>query len=134
MMLPHNTTVAVVDGENFNLFHNSGHEGELTLKAATSPTLHAGNAGSGGRHISNASNPNASLQSEDGFAAAAAAWLNRQVLDGSIESLMVIAAPRTLGELRKHYHKELEAVLEGELSKDLVGHAVADIEAAIHNG
>lgn len=133
MMLPHNTTVAVVDGANLNLFHNSGHEGELALKAAPSPALHAGNAGSGGRHYSSSGNPDVHHQEEDGFAAAAAAWLNRQVLDGKIESLMVIAAPKTLGELRKHYHKALAAVLEAELAKDLVGRPVADIEAAIHH-
>ena len=45
-------------------------------------------------------------------------------------ALVVIAAPKTLGELRKHYHKQLETVLEGELSKDLVGRPVADVEAA----
>lgn len=133
MMLPHNATVAVIDGENFSLFHNGGDEGALALKAVESPSLDGGNAGSGGRHRSSAANPDDSRQAEDGFAAAAAAWLNRQVLDGRIESLMVIAAPKTLGELRRHYHKELEAVLEGELSKDLVGHPITDIEAAIHH-
>lgn len=133
MMLPHNTTVAVVDGQSLNLFQNGGHEGELTLKAVPSPTLHATNAGSGGRHYSSSGNPDVHHQAEDGFAAAAAGWLNRQVLDGKIEALVVIAAPKTLGELRKHYHKQLEAVLEGELSKDLVGRPVAEIEAAIHH-
>ncbi|WP_242154832.1 host attachment protein [Sphingomonas sp. BAUL-RG-20F-R05-02] len=43
----------------------------------------------------------------------------------------MIAAPRTLGELRKHYHKTLEAKLVGEVSKDLTGHTTADIEKAI---
>ena len=133
MMLPHNTTVAVVDGQSLNLFHNGGHESELALKAAPSPVLHAGNAGSGGRHQSSSGNPDNSHQSEDAFAAAAAGWLNRQVLDGKIEALVVIAAPKTLGELRKHYHKQLEAVLEGELSKDLVGRPIAEVEAAIHH-
>lgn len=133
MMLPHNATVAVLDGETMSLFHNGGDEGALALKAVDSPKLDGGNAGSGGRHHSSASNPDDSRQSEDGFAAAAAAWLNRQVLDGKIEALMVIAAPKTLGELRRHYHKELEAVLEGELSKDLVGHAIRDVEAAIQH-
>ena len=46
-------------------------------------------------------------------------------------AMMVIAAPRTLGELRKHYHKALQAVLSGELAKDLAGHPLADIEAAV---
>ena len=133
MMLPHNTTVAVIDGQSFNLFRNGGHESDLALKAVPAPPLHAVNAGSGGRHYSSSGNPDARHQHEDGFAAAAAAWLNRQVLDGAIEALVVIAAPATLGELRKHYHKQLESVLEAELSRDLVGRPVADIEAAIRN-
>lgn len=133
MMLPHNATVAVLDGETLALFHNGGNEGDLALKAVDSPALNGGNAGSGGRHHSSSANPDDSRQFEDGFAAAAAAWLNRQVLDGKIDALVVIAAPKTLGELRRHYHKELEAVLEGELSKDLAGHPISDIEAAIQH-
>jgi len=43
----------------------------------------------------------------------------------------VIAAPKTLGELRKHWHKALEAKLVGELAKELTGHSVGDIEAAV---
>ena len=39
--------------------------------------------------------------------------------------------PRTLGELRKSYHKKLSEVLRGEISKDLTGHAVHDIEKTI---
>ena len=43
----------------------------------------------------------------------------------------IIAAPRALGEMRKHYHKTLSAKLLGEISKDLTGHPIADIESAI---
>ncbi|MBC7506924.1 MAG: host attachment protein, partial [Sandarakinorhabdus sp.] len=60
-----------------------------------------------------------------------AAMLNSQVLDGKIDSLIVVAAPRTLGELRKHYHKALSAVLVGEIAKELTGHSIADIEKTI---
>ena len=38
---------------------------------------------------------------------------------------------RTLGEMRKGYHKQLSAVLIGELDKDLTGHSVQDIEKAL---
>jgi len=43
----------------------------------------------------------------------------------------VIAPPKTLGELRKHYHKEVSSRITGELAKDLTGHPVPDIEKAI---
>lgn len=131
MILPNGATVAVADGETLKLFRNGAHEGSVALSAVAAPELDGGNAGSGGRHHSSSGNPDDKTQAEDGFAAASAAWLNTQVLGGKIAALMVIAAPRTLGELRKHYHKQLEAVLVGELAKDLVGHSVADIEAAV---
>ena len=131
MILPNSATVAVADGETLKLFRNGAHDGALSLSAIAAPELDGGNAGSGGRHRSSAGNPDDKTQAEDGFAAASAAWLNRQVLDGKINALMVIAAPRTLGELRRHYHKQLQAVLVGELAKDLVGRPVAEIEAAV---
>ena len=53
-------------------------------------------------------------------------------MSGSVDELVVIAAPRTLGELRKHYHKTLSVKLVGEVSKDLTGHSVADIEKAVN--
>ena len=64
-------------------------------------------------------------------AVATAAWLNQEVLGRRIDDLVVVAAPKSLGELRKHYHKALQAKLLGELAKDLTGHSVADIEAAL---
>jgi hypothetical protein len=39
--------------------------------------------------------------------------------------------PRTFGELRKHYHKSLSAILVGEIEKDLTGHNIQDIEKAL---
>ena len=45
--------------------------------------------------------------------------------------MLIIAAPRALGEMRKHYHKALSAMLKGEIAKDLTGHSLADVEAAV---
>lgn len=129
MILPNGATVAVADGKSLSLFKNAGHEGGVSLSPLAAPELAGGNAG--GSHHSSAAEPDDRTQAEDGHAAAAAAWLNKQVLDGKIAALVVIAAPRALGELRKHYHKALQAVLAGELAKDLAGHPLADIEAAL---
>ncbi|MGK6321493.1 host attachment family protein [Sphingomonas sp. DT-51] len=68
---------------------------------------------------------------EDRFAAEAADLLKRRALSNDFESLIVVAPPRTLGELRKHYHKEVSQRLTGELSKDLTGHTIPDIEQAL---
>ena len=131
MLLPINATVAVADGETLALYRNGGHAGAVSLTALPAPQLEEASAGSGGRHYSSAGNPDDGRQDEDDFAAGAAAWLNRQVLDGKIEALMVIATPKTLGELRKHYHKALQAALVGELAKEMVGRSVEDIAAAV---
>ena len=54
--------------------------------------------------------------------------LRKRALRNEFESLVIVAPPRTLGELRKHYHKEVQKRLAGEVAKDLTGHPVAEIE------
>lgn len=131
MILPNDATVAVVDGERLRLFRNKAPEPHIRLAVMDAPELIADNAGSGLRHKSSAANPDDTRLSEDGFAAAAAGLLNRQVLAGEIGALFVIADPRTLGEMRRHYHAELKSRLVGELAKDLTAHTVEAIEAAL---
>ncbi|WP_085809778.1 host attachment family protein [Sphingomonas sp. TZW2008] len=70
---------------------------------------------------------------EDRFAADAAELLKKRALSNDFEALIVVAPPKTLGELRKHYHKEVSDRLSGELSKDLTGHPIPDIEKALLN-
>jgi protein required for attachment to host cells len=68
---------------------------------------------------------------EDRFAGEVADLLKRRALANEFEKLIVVAPPRALGELRKHYHKEVESRLVGEIDKDLTGHTLPDIEAAL---
>ena len=131
MKIPKGAMVAVADGEILNLFQNDGDESAPNLSAMPDAVVSTDNKGSGGRHHNSSANPSDSQHDEDSFAAGTAAMLNKQVLDGKIESLIIVAAPRTLGELRKHYHKALTAVLAGEIPKDLTGHSVADLEKTI---
>src|SRR3954470_5937216 len=116
MKLPKNAVIAVADGETLNLYRNSGEEGAPSLTALPDADVATTNMGSGGRHQSSSANPSDSQQDEDSFAAGIAALLNKRVLDGKIDDLIIVAAPRTLGELRKHYHKSLEAKLVGEIA------------------
>lgn len=131
MILPNDTTVAVVDGKKLRLFRNKGAEPHIRLVALEVPDIEADNGGSGGRHRSVSANPDDSRLEEDDFAAQAASFLNHQVITGKIGALYVIADPRTLGELRRHFHEALRSKLVGELAKDLTGHAVDAIEAAL---
>jgi protein required for attachment to host cells len=131
MQLAHGTVVAVLDGEILNLYRNTGSEADLTLVALSAVDPSGDNKSAGSRHHSSSANPDHGRLEEDSFAAAAAQMLNKQALENKFDHLVVIAAPKTLGELRKHWHKALEAKLAAELSKDLTGHSLADIEAAL---
>lgn len=131
MQLPKGATVAVADGKKLNLYKNTGDEHDPKLTVVPASVDDNENRGSGGRHHSSSANHDAGQLEEDSFAAGVADLLNKQVLGGSISALVIVAAPKTLGELRKHYHAKLSAVLISEISKDLTGHPVHDIEKAI---
>ncbi len=72
-------------------------------------------------------------QDEDRFAAEAAAMLEREVRGGHIETLIVVAAPKTLGVLRKHFTPEVSKRIVGEIAKDLAGRPTDEIATAIGN-
>jgi protein required for attachment to host cells len=131
MLLPHGTVIALVDGEKLDLFRNGGNESHPELAPLPAPTLDETRHNAGQRQDSNRGNPSGHHHLEASHAAAVAEWLNSQVLGHKIEHLVVIADPRTLGEMRRHYHKQLEAVLLGELAKDLAGRSGPDIIAAL---
>jgi protein required for attachment to host cells len=130
MLIPHGTVIALVDGKNFELYRNSGNEAEPVLDAMDAPKLDTHNHSGGGHHSSSA-NPTGHLADEDAHANAAVQWLNSQVLGHRIDQLIVIAAPRTLGEMRHHYHKMLERALVTELAKDLNGRQPGEILDAL---
>ena len=129
MKLPKGALVAVVDGEKLALFENTGQQ-EVQLTAKPTPDIAERASGAAGR-ISSEANPDNDTQAEDGFAMGVADVLNKWVLTNKVEHLFVIAAPKTLGQLRKGWHKETEGRLVGELSKDLTGHSTDQIAAAI---
>ena len=56
---------------------------------------------------------------------------SRYALAGEFEKLIIVAPPKTLGELRKHYGKQLSERIAGELAKDLTGHSTDQIAAAV---
>lgn len=128
MLLPHGTVFAVVDGTNFELYRNAGIEAEPRLEALPTPELELTNFSAGAR-INDANSRHAARTgdgSNDGVdesahAIAVADWLNHQVLQHKIDKLVVVADPRSLGEMRKRYHKQLKEVLCAELAKTMTG-------------
>ena len=129
MKLPKGALVAVVDGEKLALFENTGQQ-EVQLSARPTPTIADRASGAAGR-ISSEANPDNDTQAEDGFAMGVAEVLNKWVLTNKVDHLLVIAAPKTLGQLRKGWHKETQGKLVGEIAKDLTGHSTDQIAAAI---
>ncbi len=121
MLLPHGTFVAVVDGHSMELFRNGGNEAFPALMEMPRPDIDAHNKQFAVSFSSSSGNHADTLVEEAGFAAAAVDYLNHKVLDHKISNLVIIAPPRTLGEMRRHYHKELKGKLIGELAKELVG-------------
>ena len=134
MILPNGAIVAVADGHDLSLYRNTGTETKLQLTELDAAEIDAGNAGSGGRHRNDSANPDPDRAAEDAFAASAVEALNKLVLgNAAITGVVVIADPRTLGEMRRNYHPTLKAKLIAELDKDLSGRPVAEITTAIQN-
>jgi protein required for attachment to host cells len=143
MDIPHNTHLVVVDGRKLLLFKNDGSvaDPKLTLcehrEEASTATRDQG-TGQPGKTQSRVGGVQSGYEQtdfhqmdEDNFAANAADMLKREVLEGHIDSLIVVAAPRTLGEMRKHYHSEVQKRVVGEISKDLAGRPTAEIATLV---
>lgn len=143
MQVPHNSVVLVADGRKLLFLRNEGDDVHPNLQVEHAEeranpatrdqaTDAAGGASSTQGAARSSVEPTDFHQlEEDRFAADAADLLKRRALVNDFESLIIVAPPRTLGELRKHYHKEVSQRLAGELDKDLTGHPIADIEQAL---
>lgn len=132
MKLPHKSHVAIVDGENFMLMQNVGQPFEPSLEVVTLPDLDPSNFSAGARHQGMVGRDVARSDLDElAHGAAVAEWLNEKAIAGKIEQIAIIADPKTLGEMRRHYHKELKSRLVGELDKALFGQPTSRIEKAI---
>jgi protein required for attachment to host cells len=144
MQVPHNTFVVVADGAKMLFFRNEGDADFLKLEVErkreqenlqdremkTDDRGRTFDASGGAGHSAYEETDFHQLE-EDRFAADTAEMLRKRALRNDFESLIIVAPPRTLGELRKHYHKEVEKRLAGEIAKDLTGHPVEEIEKII---
>ena len=131
MILPTGTTVAVTDGETIRLFHNRGVKPGVHLVEVTAAPPAPAHSGSGARHHTGSANPDGRRLNEDDFAAATAALLNTLSLGGTIKHLVVVSDPRTLGEMRKHFHRDLRGKIIGEFAKDFSRRPLKDITSLI---
>ena len=144
MQVPHNSFVLVADGRKMLFFRNEGDAEFLKLEVERKREHDVGedrdmktdDAGrtfdaSGGAGRSAYEEVDFHQLEEDRFAAEAAEMLKQRALRNDFDSLIIVAPPRTLGELRKHYHKEVEKRLVAEVAKDLTNLPVPEIERVL---
>lgn len=142
MQMDPDTMVLVADGRKMLFFRNKGDaqhpnlEAELVEQKDNPSHLDqasdkAGQASSTGTASGTMGENDYHELEEQRFAAEIADMLKRRALANEYEKLIVVAPPTALGEIRKHYHKEVRDRLVGEVAKDLTGHPVPEIEKII---
>lgn len=143
MQIPHDSFVLVADGRKSLFFRNEG-DGDFPNLAMErkevkeNPDHHeqaSDTAGQASSPVGGASGTMGETDfhvlEEQRFAADTAAMLKERALRNEYEALVVVAPPKTLGELRKHYHKEVEKRLVAEIPKDLTNLPVPEIERVL---
>jgi protein required for attachment to host cells len=158
MQVPHNAYVLVADGTKMLFFRNEGDadfpklEVEEQREEEDPKDSDQGRSEPGRTFSSNRGDPRTGgygstvgaarsaysetdfhQQQKDNFAHDAAEMLKKKALANEFDKLIVVAPAKTLGELRKHYHKEVEARLAGEIAKDLTNMPVVEIERLLQN-
>ena len=125
----HNALVVVADGTGARFFRNTGHKNKVSLAAEGEflPTNLIDDGPAGKRP------PESSKQetNEATFAKQIAAELYRRAHIGDFATLVLIADPQTLGQIRPTLHKEVQERLVIEISKTLTRASIADIEKAL---
>jgi len=143
MVLPNNALVLVADDRKMLFLRNHGDESRIDLQLEAhqerkNPATCDQGTDRLGRSFRSFGTQRNSLaqsdfhQTEEGrFAAEAAILLKERVLNHDFKALVVIAPPRTLDELGKYYHKEVESRILLEMHQDLTGFPISDIESAL---
>ena len=143
MNLSNNTLVLVADGRKMLFLRNHGDAAQIDLRVEAhreqdNPSNYDQASDAPGRIFTSVGSRRSAMEEtdfhqveEDRFAAKAADLLRERALGGDFEKLIVVAPPRTLGELRKHYHKEVASRIVVEINKDLTNRPIEEIEAAL---
>lgn len=142
MQLNHMTWVVVADGGKYLLLHNAGDEKFLDLRVLRkveidTPPARGLSSDRPGR-MPDGEHGKSALEETDWhivekqrFSAELAARLLDWAAKQRFENLVVVADPRTLGELRNAYGSKLENSLVAEIGKDLTNLPIAEIESVL---
>jgi len=140
MSIPNQALVLVADGRKMLFLRNHGGPARLDLRTEAhderqdakdsdmktdGPGL-TGQSGGYGRPAMDETDYH--QQAEDQWAKDAADQLNRRALANDYDALAIVAPPKTLGELRKHFHKETGRRIVATFNKEMTDRPLADIE------
>jgi protein required for attachment to host cells len=141
--LTHGTWVLVADGEKALLLENIGDADLPVLQlrradAQDNPPTHEQGTDRPGRMSDGPSGHRSAVEdsdwhrlAKDRFAHDLAEMLYARAQAHRFERLIVAAAPKVLGELRKTLHKEVSGRIVAELPLDLTNHPVDDMARRI---
>lgn len=136
--------IMVVDGAKMSLFRNRGKDFAADLELVEHVEEHsASNAQLGtdkpGRSFSSTGKTRSAYETtdyhqvaEDDFAKGVIEKLNGLAQQSNVD-FIVVAAPRVLGVMRKHYSPDLRKRLIVEIDKDYTGRPVADVAELLRN-
>ena len=137
--IDHGGWVVVCDGAKALVLENVGNRLALSLVTREvyeqpDPKTHELGTDKPGRSFNSVGNGRSAMeqtdwhdQEEQRFLAKLAARLDKAVLAGEMQSLIVVAPPRAIGVLRRQYSPHLRQALKAEVEKDYVKMPVADI-------
>lgn len=127
--IPENALIVVADGGKAILLRNTGSGGELALTEEQRLTLKDfHNDGPSGARPEDQS-PHQT--DEATFAKKLAQSLFTMHENKRYESLVLIADPQTLGQIRGAMHKTVEGSVVTSMSKDYTNHSTAEIQKAL---
>jgi protein required for attachment to host cells len=146
LSIPHGALVFVGDGQKALFLRNSGDERflDLTVQRAFSertPPTHEQGTDRPGRAFNRANtNRRSSMEATDWhelekeqFAARMASAIEQLVRAEDINTIVVVAPPRTLAELRRAFHANVRSRIVAEVAQDLTKHPVSEIQKHLTN-
>ena len=127
--IPKNTLVVVTTGTGAKIFRNQSDSGDIKLRSdgELTPKNLADDGPSG--NLPKESSP--SDTDEATFSKQLAEHLYKLVHSGKFSHLILVADPKTLGELRPILHQEVSDKIVLELNKTLINSSAEDIEKSI---
>lgn len=143
MMLPHGTWVLVLDGEKFLLLRNRGDDEIMDLRVIgheeirNPPTREQGTDRPGRIPDDGVQNRSAMEETDwhalekHRFVKDMAERLRTWALENRFERMVILADPRSLGDLRGEIHDEVRRRIVAEIDKDLTNMPVGRLEEVL---